>query len=138
MIHSNPEMHVQLVSQLRSGDEKSFGELYDAYSSMLYGIILRIVDDRLETMKAPMMAIDVAEFEGVVAALRAQLDNKTLEKFWTKGKSMTPEGAIAFALEEKWLPFVDDIRTALFENAGKILGMIPGLRCAGLISNVNR
>ena len=60
-----------------------------------------IVDDRLETMKAPMMAIDVAEFEGVVAALRAQLDNKTLEKFWTKGKAMTPEGAIAFALEEK-------------------------------------
>ena len=66
-------------------------------AAQLYGI----VDDRLETMKAPMMAIDVAEFEGVVAALRAQLDNKTLEKFWTKGKSMTPEGAIAFALEEK-------------------------------------
>ena len=60
-----------------------------------------IVDGRLGAMKAPMMAIDVAEFDGGVAALRAQLDNKTLEKFWTKGKSMTPEGAIAFALEKK-------------------------------------
>lgn len=66
-------------------------------AAQLYGI----VDNRLETMKAPMMAMDVAEFEGVVAALRAQLNEKTLEKFWTKGKSMTPEGAIAFALEEK-------------------------------------
>lgn len=37
------------------------------------------------------------------------------------------------SVQRKWLPFVDDIRTALFENAEEIREMIPGLRCAGLI-----
>jgi predicted ATPase/DNA-binding SARP family transcriptional activator len=66
-------------------------------AAQLYGIVA----GRLDVMKVPMMVMDVAEFEGGVAELRAQLDNKTLGKFWTKGESMTPEGAIAFALEEK-------------------------------------
>jgi len=59
-----------------------------------------IVDGRLEAMKAPMMAWDAVEFDYVTAALRAQLDKKTLEKFWKRGRSMPTEHAIAFALGE--------------------------------------
>jgi predicted ATPase/DNA-binding SARP family transcriptional activator len=59
-----------------------------------------IVDGRLEAIKAPMMALDVVEFDHVTAALRAQLEEKTLEKFWKKGRSMPTERAIAFALDE--------------------------------------
>jgi len=57
-----------------------------------------VVDGRLEAIKAPMMAMDVVEFDHVTAALRDQLDEKMLEKFWIKGKSMPTEHAIAFAL----------------------------------------
>jgi len=59
-----------------------------------------IVAGRLEAMKTPMMAMDVAEFDYVTAALRSQLDAKSLEKFWMKGRSMPTERAIAFASGE--------------------------------------
>ena len=49
MIDSNPETQVQLVSQLQSGDERSFEALYEAYSPMLFGIIMRIAGDKLES-----------------------------------------------------------------------------------------
>lgn len=46
------------------------------------------------------MIMDRTEFDGGVSALRAQLDEKTLNKFRAKGKVMTLEDGIAFALEE--------------------------------------
>jgi RNA polymerase sigma-70 factor (ECF subfamily) len=35
----------ELVTQLQTGDEAAYAELYDRYSAMLYGIISRIVGD---------------------------------------------------------------------------------------------
>jgi RNA polymerase sigma-70 factor, ECF subfamily len=37
-----------LVSMLQSGDEAAFALLYDNYSALLYGIILRIIEDSRE------------------------------------------------------------------------------------------
>ena len=54
------------------------------------------------------------------------------------GRVCTQSGRFVLLGWKEWLPFVDDIRTALFENAEEIRGMIPGLRCAGLIPNVGR
>ena len=65
-------------------------------AAQLYGI----VDVRQEALKAPMMALDVAEYEHGTSALHSQLDEKTLKKFWMKGRSMPTERAIAFALDE--------------------------------------
>lgn len=65
-------------------------------SAQLYGI----VDGRLEVIKAPMLVMDVAEYDNGVTALRSLLDEKTFEKFWMKGRAMTLERAIRFALEE--------------------------------------
>src|SRR5439155_23136437 len=33
----------------------------------------------------------------------------------------------------QWLPFIEDIRNVLLENAAEIHGIVLGLRCAGLI-----
>lgn len=38
----------QLVSLLIEGDEQAFARLYDNYSPLLYGVIVRIVEDRRE------------------------------------------------------------------------------------------
>ena len=48
MIESPQHTHVDLVPLLKSGDVNAFEQLYDSYSSMLYGIILRIVEDEME------------------------------------------------------------------------------------------
>jgi predicted ATPase/DNA-binding SARP family transcriptional activator len=86
----------------QSGTTASFAAL--AKLALAQGKLTRaaqlcgVVDNRLEAMKAPMMAMDVAEFNHVTAALHAQLDEKTLEKFRKKGRSMPTERAIAFAL----------------------------------------
>lgn len=59
------------------------------------------------------------------------------EKLPREGAAVIARGAKK-AQNAKWLPFVEDIRTALFENAREIHGTIAGLRCAGLIPNVGR
>lgn len=41
---NNPTVE-NLVSQLQKGDEKALSQLYDMYSSSLYGLILKIVRD---------------------------------------------------------------------------------------------
>jgi hypothetical protein len=40
------------------------------------------------------------EYNHVLAAVRAQLDEATLNAAWAEGQAMTQEQAIAFALEE--------------------------------------
>jgi len=47
------------------------------------------------------MIMDKSEFDDGVSALRAQLDEQIFSKFWAKGKAMTLDEAIAFALEER-------------------------------------
>jgi RNA polymerase sigma-70 factor, ECF subfamily len=45
---AGPDIQSQMIFLLQSGDEGSFEALYDAYSSMLFGIILKIVEDKRE------------------------------------------------------------------------------------------
>jgi hypothetical protein len=40
------------------------------------------------------------EYERNLAHLRTELDEKILNKFWAKGKAMSLDDVIAFALEE--------------------------------------
>lgn len=43
-----PDDDVALLQQIRSGDRAAIAELYDRYSRLLYGLILRILRDRAE------------------------------------------------------------------------------------------
>jgi tetratricopeptide (TPR) repeat protein len=49
---------------------------------------------------ASFLIIDQVEYDQTVTKLRSHMDSKTLEKAWAKGKAMTLEDAVAFALEE--------------------------------------
>src|SRR6266496_1501023 len=65
-------------------------------AAQLYGII----EGRLAVLSLPLYITDQVEFNRGISALRARLDEKTCAKFWTKGKAMSLEEAIAFALGE--------------------------------------
>jgi predicted ATPase/DNA-binding SARP family transcriptional activator len=74
----------------------AFAEGEHTRSAQLFGI----VEGRIAAMTLPLMIMDRVEFDSGISSLRAQLDKKTFDRFWSKGKSMTPEQAIAFALEK--------------------------------------
>jgi predicted ATPase/DNA-binding SARP family transcriptional activator len=65
-------------------------------AAQLYGII----EGRLAVLSLPLYITDQVEFNRGISALRARLDEKTCAKFWTKGKTMSLDEAIAFALGE--------------------------------------
>jgi tetratricopeptide (TPR) repeat protein len=48
-----------------------------------------------------LLYVDKLEYERNLAFLRTQLDEKNFNKFWAKGKAMSLDEAIAFALDEK-------------------------------------
>jgi non-specific serine/threonine protein kinase len=57
------------------------------------------VDAVLESTHIPLLPFDQYEYELNRSQLRGQLEEKTYVKFWDKGKGMTIEEAISFALE---------------------------------------
>ena len=59
-----------------------------------------VVDTVLDFICTPFLAFDQQQYEHNVGQLRAQLGEKTLAKFWSKGKVMSLDEAITFALEE--------------------------------------
>jgi non-specific serine/threonine protein kinase len=65
-------------------------------AAQLYGII----EDRLAALSLPLYITDRVEFNNGISTLRTRLDEKTYAKFWTRGKAMSLDEAIAFALEE--------------------------------------
>jgi len=65
-------------------------------AAQLYGII----GARLAVLSLPLYITDQVEFNRGVSALRVRLDEKTCAKFWTKGKAMSLERGVVFALEE--------------------------------------
>jgi predicted ATPase/DNA-binding SARP family transcriptional activator len=65
-------------------------------AAQLYGSI----EGRLAALSLPLYITDQVEFNRGISALRARLDEKTYAKFWTKGKAMSLDEAIAFALGE--------------------------------------
>ena len=65
-------------------------------AAQLYGI----VEGQLAALSLPLYITDQVEFNRGISALHARLDQKTYTIFWTKGKLMSLDEAIAFALEE--------------------------------------
>ncbi len=63
--------------------------------------LMGAVEAQLSAMRLRLLHIDAAEYERNLALLRARLDEKTLGKFWAKGKDMSFDQAIEFALEDK-------------------------------------
>ena len=58
------------------------------------------VETHLALFSVRLLYVDKMEYERNLAFLRAQLDEKALAKFWVKGKAMSFEQAITFALEK--------------------------------------
>jgi predicted ATPase/DNA-binding SARP family transcriptional activator len=61
--------------------------------------LMGAVDTQLAAMGMRLLPVDRMEYEHNLAQLRAQFDERTLNKFWAKGKVMSLEQAIAFALD---------------------------------------
>jgi tetratricopeptide (TPR) repeat protein len=62
--------------------------------------IMAAVETQLATMVMRLLPVDKMEYERNLALLRTQLDEKILNKFWDKGKAMSLQQAISFALKE--------------------------------------
>jgi tetratricopeptide (TPR) repeat protein len=63
--------------------------------------LMAAVDTQLALIGIKLLHVDQTEYERNLTLLRTELDEKTLSKFWRKGKRMSLEQAIALALEEK-------------------------------------
>ena len=59
------------------------------------------MEAQLAAMGMRLLPLDKMEYERNLAQLRAQFDEKTLNKSWAKGREMSLEQAIAITLEEK-------------------------------------
>ena len=62
--------------------------------------LMGAIEDQLSVMGIRLIYIDGTEYERSLASLREKLDEKTLAKFWDKGKGISLEDTIEFALEE--------------------------------------
>ena len=58
------------------------------------------VETLMVSMGIPPMYMDQQEHDRNLAVLHKELDELTLKKFWEKGKGLSLDQAIAFALEE--------------------------------------
>jgi non-specific serine/threonine protein kinase len=61
--------------------------------------IMAAVETQLVSIGIRLLPVDKMEHERNLTLLRTQLDEKILNKFWAKGKAMSLDEAIAFALE---------------------------------------
>jgi hypothetical protein len=61
--------------------------------------LMGAVETQLALFNVRLLYMDNKEYERNLALLRAKLDEKPLAKFWEKGKGMSFEEAIAFALQ---------------------------------------
>jgi len=61
--------------------------------------LMATVENQLALIGTRLLILDKMEYERNLALLRAKLDEKTLARFWEKGKAMTMQQAIEYALE---------------------------------------
>ena len=61
--------------------------------------LMAAVETQLAAMGMQLLPVDKKEYERNLAQLRAQFEQRTLSKSWAKGKEMSLEQAIAFALD---------------------------------------
>jgi hypothetical protein len=59
------------------------------------------VETQLDLIGIRLLYVDKIEYERTLAVLQMQVDEKTLGEFWARGKAMTFEQAVVFALAEK-------------------------------------
>jgi tetratricopeptide (TPR) repeat protein len=62
--------------------------------------LISAVETQLAAMGMRLLPVDKLESERNLVLLLSKLDEKTLNKFWAKGKAMALDDAIAFALQE--------------------------------------
>src|SRR5215217_2169197 len=62
--------------------------------------LMAAVETQLASMGMRLLPVDKLEYERNRDVLRAELEEKILNKFWAKGKTMSLDQVIAFALEE--------------------------------------
>jgi predicted ATPase/DNA-binding SARP family transcriptional activator len=62
--------------------------------------LMAAVESQLTLIGIQLLFVDKMEYERNLALLRTQLDEKILNKFWAKGKAISLQQIIAFALEE--------------------------------------
>jgi len=62
--------------------------------------LMAAVETQLTSIGIRLLFVDKMEYERNLARLSANLDEKARAKFWERGKQLTMEQAIAFALEE--------------------------------------
>jgi tetratricopeptide (TPR) repeat protein len=62
--------------------------------------LMAAVETQLAAMGMQLLPVDKMEYERNLAQLYAQFDERTLNKFWAKGKETSLEQAIAFALQK--------------------------------------
>ena len=63
--------------------------------------IVSAVEIQLDLIGIRFLQVDNTEYERNLAYLRANMDEKALAMFWAKGREMSFDDAIAFALEQK-------------------------------------
>ena len=59
-----------------------------------------LVETQLASLGIRLLYMDKMEYDRNLAVLQANMDPRTLQKFWGKGNGMFLEEAIVFALEE--------------------------------------
>jgi hypothetical protein len=60
--------------------------------------LMAAVQTQLALLGMRLLPVDKMEYERNLAQLRAQFDARSLNKFWAKGKELSLEQVIAFAL----------------------------------------
>jgi predicted ATPase/DNA-binding SARP family transcriptional activator len=63
-------------------------------------LLMATVETQLAAMGMQLLPVDKMEYERNLAYLRMNLDKKAITRFWTKGRDMSLEQGIEFALEE--------------------------------------
>jgi tetratricopeptide (TPR) repeat protein len=78
-----------------------FAAIAAAQDKYQYAVkLMAVIETQTVYMGITPMYMDQQECDRNLALLRTQLDDKDFSKFWTKGKKMSFDEAIAFALEE--------------------------------------
>ena len=62
--------------------------------------IMAAMESQLASMGMQLLPVDKLEYERNLTHLRANMDKRAFSKFWAKGKRMSLEQTIAFALQE--------------------------------------
>lgn len=84
---------VSVVPDLEELAAVAAGQKHTAYAARLYGAAAALRKDT----GVPLQSSDRAQYERLLATVRAQLDTDTFAAMWAEGQSMPLEQAVAYA-----------------------------------------